>query len=425
MPNQTKIVFLGATSMSFGLSMLRDIFSSDELRGSTLTLVGRNPATLSKIAALAKLMNDKSNAGLIVEQTTDRRAAFDGANFVVNATAVERNRLWKLDFEVPRKYGIRHTLGENGGPGGLFFTLRTLPLVFDFVRDMQELCPKALFINFSNPENRIILALGKYSPIRALGLCHGIFMGQGDVARILGKPFEQVDVWGAGINHFQCLVEIRDRATGEDLYPLLRAKEKDYEATFAPLTRRLFRAFGYWMTCSDEHFGEYLAYGWEGGEKGYDFAGDERGRAEFSCALDRVVAGAPLPPDWLTPSGERGAAAIGGVIHNKKRVLESGIVFNRGAIPNLPPNAAVEVPVMADAAGIHPISLGPLPDPIAKLLATQVNVQQLAVDAAVHASKEIALQALLIDPVINSAAAAVKLLDELWEVNRPYIRPCV
>ena len=425
MPNQTKIVFLGATSMSFGLSMLRDIFSSDELRGSTLTLVGRNSATLSKTAELAKLMNDKSNAGLIVEQTTDRRAAFDGANFVVNATAIERNRLWQLDFEVPRKYGIRHTLGENGGPGGLFFTLRTLPLVFDFVRDMRELCPKALFINFSNPENRIILALGKYSPIRALGLCHGIFMGQGDVARIMGLPFEQVDVWGAGINHFQCLVEIRDRVTGEDLYPLLRAKEKNYEATFAPLTRRLFRAFGYWMTCSDEHFGEYLAYGWEGGEKGYDFAGDERGRAEFSRTLDQVAAGAPLPPDWLTPSGERGAAAIGGIIHNKKRVLESGIVFNRGAIPNLPPDAAVEVPVMADAAGIHPISLGPLPDPIPKLLATQVNVQQLAVDAAVHASKEIALQALLIDPVINSAAAAVKLLDELWEVNRPYIRPCV
>ena len=89
---------------------------------------------------------------------------------------------------MPRKYGIRHTLGENGGPGGLMFTLRTLPLVFDFVREMQELCPQALFLNFSNPENRIILALGKYSPIRALGLCHGIFMGQGDVAHIMGLP---------------------------------------------------------------------------------------------------------------------------------------------------------------------------------------------------------------------------------------------
>ena len=106
-------------------------------------------------------------------------------------------------------------------------------------------------------------------------------------------------------------------------------------------------------------------------------------------------------------------------------MLESGIVYNRGAIPNLPADAAVEVPVMADAAGIHPISLGPLPDAIAKLLTTQVQVQQLAIEAAVRASKEIALQALLIDPVINSATAAVKLLDELWEVNRPYIRPCL
>ena len=125
----------------------------------------------------------KRAPGLIIEQTTDRRAAFDGAGFVVNATAIDRNRLWKLDWEVPRKYGIRHTLGENGGPGGLMFTLRTLPLVFDFVREMQELCPQALFINFSNPESRIILALGKYSPIRALGLCHGIFMGRNDVAQ--------------------------------------------------------------------------------------------------------------------------------------------------------------------------------------------------------------------------------------------------
>jgi alpha-galactosidase len=425
MTNRTKIVFIGASSMSFGLSMLRDIFSSDELRGSTLTLVGRNAQSLGKMTELAKILNAKSGVGLIVEQTTDRRAALDGAGFVVNATAIDRNHLWKLDWDVPRKYGIRHTLGENGGPGGLMFTLRTLPLVFDIVREMQELCPQALFLNFSNPENRIILALGKYSPIRALGLCHGIFMGQGDVARILGMPYERVEVWGAGLNHSQCLMQIRDRATGDDLYPLLRAKEKDFVPAFMPLTRRLFRAFGYWMTCSDDHLGEYLAYGWEAGEHGYDFAGDERGRGEFSNALDRVLAGAPVPPDWLTPSGERGAAAIGGILHNKKRVLESGIVPNRGTIPNLPYDAAVEVPVMADAAGIHPVSLGPLPDAIAKLLHTQVNVQELAVEAAMRGSKEIALQALLIDPVVNSASAAVKLLDELWDVNRPYIRPCL
>jgi alpha-galactosidase len=305
------------------------------------------------------------------------------------------------------------------------FTLRTLPLVFDIVREMGELCPNALFLNFSNPENRIIHALGKYSKVRALGLCHGIFMGQGAVADIMGLPYEQVEVWGAGLNHSQCLLQIRDRKTGEDLYPRLRDKEKNFDPSFLPLTRQVFRAFGYWMTCSDDHFGEYLAYGWEGGEHGYDFAADERGRAEFSATLDRVLAGEAMPDWWLTPSGERGAAAIGGIIHDKKRALESGIVYNRGVIPNLPGDAAVEVPVMADAAGIYPISLGPLPDGIAKLLTIQVQVQQLAIEAAVRGSKEIALQALLIDPVVNSASAAVKILDELWEINKPYIRPCL
>jgi len=282
MRKTTKIVFVGASSMSFGLNMLRDIFSSDDLRGSTLTLVGRNAQTLGKMTELAKLLNAKAGAGLNIEQTTDRRAAFDGACFVVNATAIDRNRLWKLDWEVPRKYGIRHTLGENGGPGGLMFTLRTLPLVFEMIREMEELCPRALFLNFSNPESRIILALGKYSRIRALGLCHGIFMGQGAVARIMGLPSERVEVWAAGLNHSQCLMQIRDRVTGEDLYPLLRAKERDFDPAFEPLTRRLFRAFGYWMTCSDSHLGEYQAYGWEGGEQGYDFAADERGRVEFA-----------------------------------------------------------------------------------------------------------------------------------------------
>ncbi|HZQ15051.1 MAG TPA: alpha-glucosidase/alpha-galactosidase [Pseudolabrys sp.] len=425
MSQPAKIVFIGASSMSFGLNMLRDIFSSGELRGSTLTLVGLDRTALSKTAELAKLLNAKTAAGLTIEHTTDRRAALDGAGFVVNATAIDRNRLWKLDWEVPRKYGIRHTLGENGGPGGLMFTLRTLPLVFDIVHDMRQRCPNALFLNFSNPENRIIHALGKYSQIQALGLCHGIFMGQGAVADIMGLPYEQVEVWGAGLNHSQCLMQIRDRKTGEDLYPRLRQKEKTYDASFLPLTRQLFRAFGYWMTCSDDHLGEYLAYGWEGGEHGYDFAADERGRAEFAAERERVLAGGPIPADWLTPSGERGAAAIGGIIHDKKRVLESGIVYNRAAIPNLPADAAVEVPVTVDAAGVHPVSLGPLPDAIAKLLTIQVQVQQLAIEAAVRASKDIALQALLIDPVVNSASAAVKILDELWDINKPYIRPCL
>jgi alpha-galactosidase len=427
MTNVAKIAFVGATSMSFGLSMLRDVMSSRELKGCTLALAGRDAVKLSRMAEAARLLNERTGAGLKIEHTTDRRAALEGASFVVNATAIDRNRLWKFDFNVPRKHGIRHTLGENGGPGGLFFTLRTLPLVFDIAREMQELCPNALLINFSNPESRIVLALGKYSPIRSIGLCHGVFLARDHLARIMGMPREEVEVWAMGINHAQCVMQVRHRDGGEDLYPLFRAKEPAYDPTHAPLSRRLFRAFGYWLGCGDGHIGEFLAYGWEGGEAGYDFKWDERNRAKLTSQFANVVSDAiPIPDWWLTPSGERGVAAITGILHNRHRFIESAVVPNNGGvIPNLPHDAAVEVPVVTDAAGVHPISLGPLPDAVAKLLATQVSVQQLAVEAAVHASRELALQALLIDPVVNSEDAAVKILDELWDINRQYIRKCI
>ena len=424
--NTTKIVFIGAGSMSFGLAMFKDIFSSQELSGSTLTLVDINRDNLDRMTHLAERMNQHSGAGLRIEAVTDWKDALPGAGFVVNSTAIDRNRLWKLDFEVPKKYGIRHTLGENGGPGGLFFTLRTIPLVMDIVRDMEVLCPQAVFINFSNPESRIILAVGKYSKVRCIGLCHGVFMAQEDVARIMGLPSERVDVTAAGLNHFQWLLEIRDRQTGDDLYPLLIAKEKTYDPSIMPVTRRLFRAFKKYPSCSDDHLGEYIAYGWEGGEEGYNFEEDEHYRKVLHELVELILSGKePLPEAWFGPSGERGVTVITAMLHNKHAAVEAGVIYNQGAIPNLPDDLAVEVPVMVDAAGVHPLRLGPLPDGIAKLLHMQASVQQLSVEAAMHASKELALQALLIDPVVNSAAAAEKILDELWEVNKPYIRKCI
>lgn len=406
--------------------MFRDLFSTHDLAGSTLVLVGRNVERLARAERVAKLLNEKSGAGLKIESTIDWRAALDGAEFVVHSTVIDRNRLWRHDFEVPRKFGIRHTLGENGGPGGLFFTLRTLPVVFDFVREMEARCPQALFINFSNPESRIVLALGQYSKIRCVGLCHGIFIARHHVASILGLPDERVDVWSAGLNHFECLMQIRDRETGADLYPLLREKERGYDPEVEPLTRELFRSFGYWLGCGDAHVGEYLAFGWEAGEGGYNFGWDEGERAKLDRLTDDVLAGRAEMPDWWSmPSGERAVAVIAAVLHDRKQLIESGVIYNQQVISNLPARAAVEVPVVADSAGIHPVSLGPLPDAVAKLMTMQVNVQQLAVEAAVNASKELALQALLIDPVVNSASAARGLLEELWEINRPYIRKCV
>lgn len=420
-----KIVFIGAGSMSFGLSTFRDMFSTKSLAGCTLVLVDTNPEALDRMTRLARIMNEQGGAGLVIESTTDRRAALPGAGFVINAAAIDRNRLWRLDFEIPKKHGIRHTLGENGGPGGLFFALRTLPLMFDIARDIEELCPDALLINYANPESRIVLALSKYTRVKCLGLCHGIFMARGDICHILGRSWHDLELWGAGLNHFQWVLQIRDRHSGEDLYPLFRDKERSFDPAYQPLSRRLFHAFGWWPTCSDDHLGEYVPYGWEAGEHGYDFAADDRERATLKATIEGVLAGGPLPEEWRHGPAERSDQVIEAVLGNRHRYLESAVVYNGGVIPNLPADLAVEVPAVVDAAGVHPVSLGPLPDAIAKLLSVQANVQQLAVEAAVHASKDLALQALLVDPVVNSTTAAVALLDELWEINKPYIRKCV
>jgi len=421
----TKIVLIGVGSLSFGLRMFQDIFISKDLKGSTLSLVDLNGESLERMYQLALHMNKVSGLGIKVEKTTNRIDVLPGAGFVVNSIAIDRSRLWQLDFKIPKKYGIRHTLGENGGPGGLFFTMRTLPAIFDIVHDMEELCPDAYFINFSNPESRIILALGRYSRLKHVGLCHGVFMGRNDVAKIMGLDPHRVDVFAAGLNHFQWLLQITDKETGEDLQPLLREKEKTYDHMFMPLSRKLYRAFGKYPSCSDDHLGEYISYGYEGGEHGYDFDWDASERVRLQTEIEEVFAGKRDAKEWLIPSEEKAVEVMTSILHNHKKLIESGVVYNNGAISNLPDDLAVEVPIVADQHGVTPVRIGNLPEPIARLLHMQASVQQMAVDAAVNASKEMALQALLIDPVVNSTIAAEKLLEELWEINKPFIRRCI
>ncbi len=232
-----RIVFIGAGSMSFGTPTFRDLFTTPKLAGCTLALVDIDPANLERMEALARKMNAATGMGLAIESTIDRRSVLAGADFVVTSIAVERCELWKHDFEVPRRHGVRHTLGENGGPGALFFTMRTIPIVMDIVRDMEQLCPRAFLLNFSNPESRIVLAVSRHSRIRCIGLCHGIYMARDAVAAVLDRPPDDVQVLGAGMNHFQWLLEVRDRATGEDLYPDLRRREQRTASLDPPASR--------------------------------------------------------------------------------------------------------------------------------------------------------------------------------------------
>jgi alpha-galactosidase len=420
----TKVVMIGAASASFGPAMIADAVLTPELAGSTLVLVDLDAERLEVMAAYARRLNESAGAGLRIVSETDRLRALPGAEFVITAVAVRRDELWKLDFQIPLKHGLRQVLGENGGPGGLSPALRNIPIILGIARDMERLCPKALLMNFSNPESRIGLAISRYTGLRFVGLCHGIGMGYTSIGRITGLPADDLVGLAAGLNHFSWFLDIRRRSTGDDVYPLLRAADATYDPAYYPLTRRMFRRFGLYPHPSDDHIGEYLGYAWaECGLDGYDFPAADARRVTDWARVQGIASGERPAPgrDALHRSGEFAFPIIAGHLANDRRLIEAVNIRNDGLIANLPDWAVVEVPAVAGADGVHGVQVGALPRGIAALLNTQAHVQDLVVEAAVHGSRELALQALLADPVVHDAAAAERCLDELLATHAAYL----
>jgi alpha-galactosidase len=429
----TKIVLIGAGSVSFGPSTLRDLFAQrEQLRGSTVSLVDINPEGLHLMAAVAKQMNEAAGRPFVIQATTDRTQALPGAGFVIISIAVKRNERWRLDFEIPLKHGVKQVLGENGGPGGLFHAMRNIPVVLDICRDIEHLCPQALVLNFTNPEGRICLAATRYTGLQFVGLCHGIGMAQDAIGQVLGVPPDEIDAKAGGLNHFNWILDLRRRGTGEDLYPALkrrlaenpvdRAQIGDYGFGIK-LTRYLMDLYGYWPLPSDDHIGEYLSYAWEYcGLEGYDFDAADRGGERLYGILRAVASGEQPVDQYLDmPSGERALPIIAGVLGHTHQYELAVNVPNAGLIPNLPEWAIVEVPAVVDATGVHGMPVGPLPEPIAAMCRTQIAVIDRMVEAAVHGDRDAALQALLLDPVVNSISQAEAILDEMLDVHRDFL----
>ncbi len=443
----TKIVLIGAGSVSFGPRTLCDLFANREkLRAasscSTISLVDTNPESLHLVAGVAKKMNEAAGHPFTIEATTDRVQALPGAEFVIISIAVKRNERWRLDFQIPLKHGVKQVLGENGGPGGLFHAMRNIPIVLDICRDIEQLCPQALVLNFTNPEGRICLAANRYTALQFVGLCHGIGMAQDAIGHVLGLPPDEIDAKAGGLNHFNWILDLRRAGTAEDLYPALKRTLAEKPAPTPlqgpvdrvefgdggwgfgiKLTRYLLDLYGYWPLPSDDHIGEYLSYAWEYcGLEGYDFDAADRGGEELYRLLRAVAAGEqPVAPYLDMPSGERAVPIICGVLGNTHQYELAVNVPNAGLIPNLPEWAIVEVPATIDASGVHGVPVGPLPEPIAAMCRTQIAVIDRMVEAAVHGDRSAALQALLLDPVVNSISQAEAILDEMLEVHRDFL----
>ncbi|CUS02289.2 putative Alpha-galactosidase [Candidatus Promineifilum breve] len=450
-----KIVIIGVGSATFGPTTLATIVRNETLRGSKLALVDLDEAAAENAARVARRMSDAWGADMAISATTDRREALPGASHVVVSIEVApREELWRLDWEIPRRHGLRQPYAENGGPGGLMHTCRQMPAHLAIARDMEALCPDAWLILFSNPLPRLTRAITKYTRIKTVGKCHQINVGYALAAALLAERYgipvagdvmlhsdpgnfptvhtlaqagrRHFTITSAGLNHFIWLLDIRDRATGEDLYPALRAAVGPSAAashappSLEPLSLEMLRLFGRLPIAGDTHLAEYLpwlhdpqAEPWQTFALPlYDWSGNEDVREVLRVMMAAMASG-DLPVDGMRESLSEGATELIAALGDGESYVDETVnVPNRGAITNLPADTIVEVPAVVGPFGIRPAQIGPLPEPIAELCRREAALVELVVDAAVHGDRTLALQALLLDPMIGDIGRARAILDD-------------
>ena len=455
----TKITVIGAGSASFGENTLSAIVRSKKLRGSALALVDKNADSLDIVQRLANRLNREWDSQFVIKAYTDHCEALADSKFVVNAIEVgARENLWKQDFEIPIKYGVRQPYAENGGPGGFAHAARNIGPIMKIVRDMESLCPEAWFVNFTNPMIRICDAINRHSKIKAVGLCHQIYAGYGMVGVALAKelgievPEELtgmhaaadqfaaqyrvrrqivplIEVRAAGLNHFTWILSIHDKRTGEDLYPLFRKRFFELDPAFEPLTRDVFSAFGLFPVPGDTHLCEYLPWLTDAQTKPWEKYNirlyDWDLMASFrDFGLDHIneMASGNQTIEHLLETDSEGALEM--IEHQVSATAHYHLAANlpnEGQISNLPLGAAVETPVLVDGAGIHPVYVGALPEPVAELCRREITTAQLGVDAAVEGNRDKALQCLLLDPVITDIETGRKILDDYLTSYKEYL----
>jgi alpha-galactosidase len=432
MSEPLKIVAIGAGSDSFGRGVVADVLSAMEFNefDSTLVLVDIDPEALDRMYKLAQLLKQHFGSRVTIEKSTNRCEALPGADYVIVSVAVQRYPLWEQDFRVPLAYGFQHVLGENGGPGALFHTLRSFELVLPICRDVERLCPKALVLNYTNPEARVIMAISTLTKVKAVGLCHGVHGARTGISNILERPLTELDIVIGGLNHFFWVTAIRDKQTGGDMYPKLRDRVlNDPKCPSAPpLVRKMLEVFGCYTYPSDDHIGEYLSFAseftglkWHYGQECRRVT--SRSEEESRYWLDDYLSyGKPIDERVTKGSGEAAIPIILATELDRRNWEPAVNVPNDGAyVENLPPDGVVEVSAWVDAKGVQPEKIGPIPEALASFCRTQISLQKLIVDAYDKRSRNLLLQALLVDPVVNNVHNAEEMLGYMLDLQRDYL----
>ena len=447
-----KITFIGAGSTVFARNLMGDILSFPELANSTITLHDIDEERLQTSQMVGHKLADILGVEPTIEATTDRREALDGADYAICMIQVAGYKPGTvIDFEIPKKYGLRQTIADTLGIGGIMRGLRTIPVLLEMCRDMEELCPDVTFLNYVNPMVMNCWAISRASNIKTVGLCHSVQGTAGELARDIGLPLEEINYVCAGINHMAFYLRFEHKVENgvEDLYPRIRQVLEEGRAPAGNLVRyEMLRRLGYFVTESSEHFSEYVPWFikrdrpdlieefnipldeyirrcelqikmWGFMQEKYeDPAADIEPRLRQALQeegakpemIERVVAHFENINE-VKQSHEYGSYIIHSMETGTPRVIY-GNVPNDGVIDNLPAGCSVEVPCVVDKNGVQPTRIGSLPPHLAALMQTNLNVQALTVEAALTQKREHIYHAAMLDP----HTAAELDLDQIWNM---------
>ena len=425
-----KIAFIGAGSFGFTRTLVKDILTFPALEDAELALMDIDAERLGYIKQAVERIAREGKRPAKVTATTNRKRALEGADAVIVTILAGGVRIWRHDIEIPKKFGVDTNIGDTRGPSGIFRALRTIPIMVGIVRDMEQVCPQALLLNYTNPMAMLCRAMQRESEIVSSGLCHSVQGTAEMLAHWIGAPMGQVNYTCAGINHLSWFVKLL--WNGQDAYPLLREamKKKDiYE--HEKVRNEMFLALGYYVTESSGHNSEYNWWfrkrqdvidkycldgtGWNPGKYAYILDGylerEKTWRKDIQAWLDD-------PAPLHLARGHEYAASIINAWLGGEAFQFNGNVPNTSIITNLPENCCVEVPVFASRRALNPVHVGDLPPQCQPLTAISVAVEEMAVEAASTGNPELVYQAICYDPL----TAAVLSLDEIRRMVKAMLK---
>ena len=434
----TKITFIGAGSLGFTGELVRDILTFPLLEDATISLMDIHAGRLEWAKKGVEKLIAAGNRPAMVEATLDRAEALKGADVVLTTILAGSTEVWRHDIEIPKKYGVDINVGDTRGPSGIFRFLRTINPMMDIVRDMEKYCPNAVLLNYTNPMAMLVSAIQKQSFISTTGLCNSVQGTAMMLAEWIGAKYEDVDYLCAGINHQAWYLDFK--WNGEDAYPLIHKaiteREEIYNAD--QVRNEVYLALGKYVTESSGHNSEYMAWfrkrpdliekycthstNWNPGEYAYILKEYQHNEATWEDQVKQRLA-EPLSEEDLQRQHEY-AAYIINALKGGEPFKFNGNVRNTHLITNLPEGACVEVPVLVDRAGFHPMHVGALPSECALLTGLSSGIEELAIEGSLAGDPVAIYRAIAHDPLTSavlSLAEIREMTNELFAQHKDYL----